>query len=454
MKKFAPLALVAATALLAVLAAPPSTVNAKTTLGSPAEGSVTMDAALERSRLLAGERGETFLRIALVGQRAPQTERLPMNVVVVIDRSGSMSGRSPTGSEKMADARQAAKFLVDQLADGDKVAIVSFDNGAEVLSEARVIGAGVAREIARRIDTLHARGGTDMVSGLNVGLEQASSLMRRDQVNRIILISDGLPNTEEGLQDISRRAAGKGITVTTMGVGTDYNENLMSRIADAGQGNYYFIRDSARMATIFGEELKSMMAVVAREAVLKIALKNGVRVEEVFGYEASTGRSEAAIPIGDILGGRSSEVLARLSFPASSGNTELVNVTLAYHDALANTGRTATTAVAASFVADREQVAASLNKDVAEKVEKVKVATAVNKAMEEYKKGNADKAQGILRAQNAATAQANAYIGSASLSSELQQMDALEDSTRADADAPTQSAVQKSAKARARVLSR
>jgi Skp family chaperone for outer membrane proteins len=197
-----------------------------------------------------------------------------------------------------------------------------------------------------------------------------------------------------------------------------------------------------------------MMAVVGREAVVKIALRDGVKVEQVFGYEASIGRREAAIPVGDILGGRSSEVLARLSFPATTGETELVTVTLVYHDALANTGRSASTAVAATFVADREVVAASLNKDVAEKVEKVKVAEAVQQAMEEYKAGRADKAQGILRAQNAATAKANASIGSTALADELQEMTELEASTRADADMTTQSAVQKKATARARTLRR
>lgn len=417
-------------------------------------GSISMDAALERSQLLANERGETFLRVALIGQKVALKKRLPMNVVVVIDRSGSMGGQSPAGTQKMYDAREAAKFLISQLQAGDKAAIVSFDNGAEVLSKAQDITPQSIVAISRKIDTLSPRGGTDMVSGLKTGLAQARALLRRDQVNRIILISDGHPNTTEGLNQLARKAAKKGVTVTTMGVGTDYNEDLMSTIADAGQGNYYFIKDSAKMAKIFEQELKTMIAVVAREAVIKIKLKNGVKVEEVYGYEASIGRTEAAIPVGDILGGRYNEVLTRLSFPAQKGQTELVNVTLAYHDALANKGRKLTEIVKAEFVSDAKAVTASINTEVAEKVEKVKIANATKQAMDEYRAGNIDKAKAIIRTQQKATSAANNSISSATLTTELKEMEDLEQSISAAPPAAEQSAVQKRAKQRARSLSR
>jgi len=450
MKRALPFAVLAAVGLLAWATAP----QAKFTAAAPGLSAVSMDAALEQTHLMANERGETFLRVALVGAPVALKDRLPMNAVVVIDRSGSMGGRGPTGTEKMHDAREAAKFLVSQLQNGDKVAVVSFDNGAEVLSESRVIGPGAYEAIASRIDTLRARGGTDMIAGLTTGLDQARALFGRNQVNRIILISDGRPNSADGLDGIARQAARKGITVTTMGVGTDYNEDLMSTIADAGQGNYYFINDSARMAAIFEQELKSMMAVVAREAVIKIALQNGVKVEEVFGYEASIGRDVAAIPVGDIYGGRHIEVLARLSFPAQRGDTELVKVSVAFHDALANAGRQLDTTVAASFVTDKNTVTASLNKEVAEKVEKVKIANAMQQAMVEYKAGRADKARQIVREQNVSTANRNAVLGSSALAGEADALTELEATISGAAPAATQSAVQKKAKQRARTLAR
>lgn len=418
-------------------------------------GSLSMDASLDRSSLLANQRGEAFLRVAVTGVPVQAAGRLPMNVVVVIDRSGSMGSQSPSGSEKMADARAAAKSLVAQLAAGDKIAIVSFDDQVDVLAETCTIGSASCSRVNAAIDTLYARGNTNMHGGLSTGLTQAQALFRRDQVNRIILISDGQPNTPanlntlEQLTTLTRRIAKAGINVTTIGVGTDYNEDLMAKVADAGQGNYYFVADSAKMAAIFDKELKTMMAVVGREAVVKIALRNGVRVEQVYGYEASIGRDEAAITVGDVMGGRYQEVLARLSFPAQTGTQELVDVSLVYHDALAKQDRKLNSTVAARFVTDERQVAASLNKEVAEKVEKVKIAGAMQQAMDEFKAGRADKARQILRTQNAASKTANAAIGSDALAGELKSLEEVEASVDEDASADTQSTVQKKNKAAA-----
>jgi len=452
MRRAIPLVVLALVGLVAFAAAP----SAKPMANQ--RGSLSMDASLDRSQLLANQRGEAFLRVAVTGVPVQAAGRLPMNVVVVIDRSGSMGSQSPSGTQKMADARAAAKFLVAQLAAGDKIAIVSFDDQVDVLAETCAIGDSNCSRVNAAIDTLYPRGNTNMHGGLSTALSQAKALFRRDQVNRIILISDGQPNTPanlntpEQLTTLTRSIAAAGINVTTIGVGTDYNEDLMSKVADAGQGNYYFVADTAKMATIFDKELKTMMAVVGREAVVKIALRNGVRVEQVYGYEASIGRDEAAIPVGDVMGGRYQEVLTRLSFPAQSGQRELVDVTLVYHDALAKVDRKLNSTVAAQFVTDERQVAASLNKEVAEKVEKVKIAGAMQQAMDEFKAGRADNARQILRTQNAASKTANSIIGSESLTGDLKSLDDIELSVDEGASAETQSTVQKKNKAAARMM--
>ena len=149
---------------------------------------------------------------------------------------------------------------------------------------------------------------------------------------------------------------------------------------------------------IFAKELKDIATVVAKEAVVSVELKRGVQVKEVYGYRFSKGETVVAIPMGDIYAGRNAEVLMKLNVPASSGNTQLVDVKVSYHDALAGEARRVKQTLAATFIDDTKEVERSANVAVFTKAEKVRTAEAMKRASQEAKAGRRGAARAGRRA--------------------------------------------------------
>ena len=362
---------------------------------------LALDAAL-RNANLSSSAGETYLRVTVKAPRVHLESRMPMNLAVVIDRSGSMSSAGPSGTQKMRDAIAAARFLVDQLDARDTLTLVSFDDGAEVLSPGERMTPANKATAKKRVGTLFARGGTDMVAGLREGIAMAAEHRHGDSVNRVILISDGVPNTSRGLVEMARGAQGQGIGVSTLGVGVDYNENLMTAIANAGNGGYYFVADAKTLPGIFTRELHSLMAVVAKHAVLKIGFGSGVVPVKVYGYDAQVGSEVTRINVGDLVGGQVAEVLLQISHPALSGAHPVAHVELAYEDVQRRVSAHLGRDVSAVFTADRRAVEKSVDAMTFAKAEQVKTAIAVNQAMDAYARGDKKTAHAVLAHRRAA----------------------------------------------------
>lgn len=372
-------------------------------LGAPAAyaAPVSLDAALRNAKLQSTE-GDTFLRVSVHADPVHLDARMPMNLAVVIDRSGSMSEQGPSGTQKMADAIASAKFLVDQLDERDTLTVISFDDGAEILAPGAKMTASAKSSAKEKLGTLYARGGTDMLAGLGAGIRAVHEHQKGDQVNRVILISDGIPNVAEGLVDMARGAQGKGIGVSTMGVGVDYNETLMTAIANAGNGGYYFVADARKLPEIFSKELHSLMAVVARNAALKIEFGSGVKPTQVYGYDAQVGPEATLIRLGDLVGGQTSEVLLKVHHPALSGEKPVAHVELVYLDAFKKESVRADRDVSATFTEDHKLVEASLDAKTFAKTEQVETAEAVQTAMDDYARGDKDAAKQVLATRRAA----------------------------------------------------
>lgn len=437
---FLALGLLAATGFF--LAGPPAQ-------GQPAEddgtGSVRVEAQLEHGKLLAEKGGETFARIVLEGKQTPApTDRVPVSLTLVIDQSGSMAG------EKIDHARRSAILALEQLLPGDRASVVAFSDGARVLVDRVVIGEQPLDDARRAISALRDMGGTDMVAGLDVGGRQAKKLFEDRRTNRVLLLSDGQPNTEQGLKAQVQQLARQGILTTTLGIGRDYNEDLMSRLADAGLGNYYFIERPEMTASIFDKELKTLASVVAKEAVVTISLKSGVVVEEVYGYDISRGKDVVAIPVGDVYGGRKSDILARVRFPAATeGKAELLEVKVSYHDALAARARKVSLPLAAHFTKDAAAVTASVVPAVAEKAEKVRTAFALEQVTEAYAKGDKDRARSIVAEQKARLGSLKGRFAGTAVEKSAEAFEDELDSLSAEAEAPAADAKVYSKKAKA-----
>ena len=206
-------------------------------------------------------------------------KRIPLNISIVIDRSGSMEGI------KMGYAKKAAKGIIDQLKQDDIVSIVMYDTYVDtVQSPTNVFD---KERIKARIDKITPRASTNLWGGAEQGYQYVQKNYKPNYINRVLLISDGNANT--GLTDstlihlkVQKYKDDEGISISTFGVGLDYNETLMTDMAETGAGNYYFIDAADKMTTIFNNELRGLLNVGAQNAELKIKLPKGVSIQKSY----------------------------------------------------------------------------------------------------------------------------------------------------------------------------
>jgi Ca-activated chloride channel family protein len=252
-----------------------------------------------------------------------ETSRRPVNLAVVIDRSGSMSDQ-----KKMDFAKRAFATLIDQLKPDDIVSLVVYDDVVDVLRRAKKVGSDRS-EIRRMLDEISPRGSTNLGGGLMEGLRQAERYAGKEYVNRVVLLSDGLANvgvTDPGeLQRTARRYRSRSISVSTMGVGLDYNENLMMALSESGGGNYYFIEHPSSLASIVRKELDMTSSVAAQNASISITLGDHVSFSGTLGCDHSTESGRIIIPIGDLYSGETREFTIELQIPSGSGKRSIAS---------------------------------------------------------------------------------------------------------------------------------
>ena len=410
---------------------PPPTVTVTTT------GPVTVKASFERTTLPANQEGDTFVRVAITGlaqQKDATTQRLPVSLTLVIDRSGSM------GSEhKMETAKDAACKAVLALSPGDRFAVVSFDNGAERLATGDVVPATVQRACLA-ISGLDARGSTDMAAGLDVGAQAARNIAGSGRVNRLLLLSDGRPDTEAGLAERTAALARAGVVSTTIGLGTDYNEDLMASIADRGLGNTWFVesqpekRGGTTLASIFQTELSSMADVVAKGTVLRLTEQDGLQVTDVIGFPHDRSGHDVIVPIGDIYAGHTTDLLVRVRHPAARGEHHLLDVAVSGtatrstrdHGVAGDDAFGTVVALNADFSADSAVVAAALVPEVAEEAEEWRTTQALLVANEAYNRGDFGGGDAILNEQKAKVQVQAKALGSSKLEALFSDVDSYQ----------------------------
>lgn len=225
-----------------------------------------------------------YMELKLEKLLNPPTIRTPLNISIVVDRSGSMQGI------KMGYAKKAAKAIIDHLQPVDYVSIVMYDNAVDSVQVP--IKVSDKDLIKSKIDRITPRGATNLWGGTEKGYDFVRRNYKSGYVNRILLISDGLANA--GLTDslqirklVQKYKDESGVTISTFGVGLDYNEQLMTDMAETGAGNYYYIDAPDHLIQLFDKELNGMLNVVAQNAVLKIQLPKGVKLDKSYPWKYS-----------------------------------------------------------------------------------------------------------------------------------------------------------------------
>jgi len=294
-------------------------------------GSLTLTGSLSHPYLVPGT-SDLFatLQISAVEVKG---KRAPVNLALVIDRSGSMSG------EKLEQAKRAATHLVDLLDENDRLAIVHYGNDVRAFAAA-MCTAETRVQMKRYISGIQEQGGTNIGDGLAAGQAQLA-LMRSDfRVNRLLLLSDGQPTvgvtSPVGLARIVSGIRNAGISVTSMGVGADFNEDLMQRLADVGGGSYGFISNATATATLFEKDLKQAGTMVAQSVSIRFALPDGVTLGEVFGRPTSVEGRTVTVTMPDFAAGQVEKLVIRLTAAtgaAAQGSTlDMGRFELAYRD--------------------------------------------------------------------------------------------------------------------------
>lgn len=206
-------------------------------------------------------------------------KRVPLNLSIVIDRSGSMEG------DKIKYAREAAIYIIEQLKPEDRVSVIAYDDHITLIQASTTVTD--KQLLIKKIKAIYPGGSTNLWGGTEKGYEQIKNNFMPGAVNRVLLLSDGLAN--EGLTDekaitykVQQYKDKEGITFSGFGLGLDYNENLMTGMAESGSGNYYFIESAANLAGIFSKELNGLMNVAAQNTVLNIEIPQGVTVEKLY----------------------------------------------------------------------------------------------------------------------------------------------------------------------------
>ncbi|MCB9683716.1 MAG: von Willebrand factor type A domain-containing protein [Alphaproteobacteria bacterium] len=223
-----------------------------------------------------------LVRITVAARDA--TQRQPVHLVFLVDTSGSMQGR-----DRLELVKTSLGMLVEQLQDGDTVAIVTYSGSAGVVLP--VTPATDQATILRSLDRLRAGGSTAMGQGIQLAYDLAHQTLRPGHTNRVIIASDGDANvgvtTTGTLTDGIRRYAKEGITLTTLGFGQgNYQDARMEQLANDGDGNYYYVDGEEEAKRIFVDELTSTLEVVARDVKIQVAWnpETVVRYRQV-GYE-------------------------------------------------------------------------------------------------------------------------------------------------------------------------
>jgi Ca-activated chloride channel homolog len=219
---------------------------------------------LDHEPITGGRIVRALLRIE--AEAPTRADRLPLNLSLVLDRSGSMHG------EKLDAARRAAALLVRRLAPTDVVSVVAYDD--QVHTVARPAAGAEQANLPKEIEAIEPGGSTNLSGGWLRGRELTAEGRLDQGVNRVILLTDGLANV--GIQDpqqlMGLTAAGRkaGITTTTIGFGEDYDERLLRGMADAGGGNMYYIENADQAAAIFGDELQGLLDLGAQNVAVVV----------------------------------------------------------------------------------------------------------------------------------------------------------------------------------------
>src|SRR6202162_3866137 len=325
--------------------------------------------------------------------------RLPLNLGLGIDRSGSMYAE-----RRLEFVIEAVRFLAENVAPQDKVAVVAFADRAKVIVGSEEIhDKGAVRRAIEDIDRLESGGGTQRALGMRAAIDEVKKNLSAERLNRVLVLTDGQTYEETACIDLVEKNRDQ-VSFSTMGVGVEFNEKLLQRLAQDSNGKYHFIGDPAEIPHIFEDELEGLRAVSVRNGRIDVTLSQGVQVREAFraspeiymlGAPLLGEDRKIGYEIGDLQAGVPGSVLLTLVLPPRKpGQVRILQSTFHY-EVTGGAEGTVACDLTVDYTLDRT-LTSKRNGRVMNLVDQVSIAKLQSKAEEELKAGNVDRATRLL----------------------------------------------------------
>jgi Ca-activated chloride channel family protein len=295
-------------------------------------GILTVSGHLIQNKVLQGSDGNVGLNLTLQAGDAPATTRTEarnVDMVIVLDRSGSMKGR------KIYDARQAILRLLSDLTSQDRFALVTYSDGVQISSGLLNVTRNNRQRMAAAVSGVRVGGGTNLAAGLQTGIDLLGSSNRSTRAAKVILISDGLANRGitdvQTLSKIAAVAVEREFAVSTVGVGAEFNEYLMTAIADQGTGSYYYLENPAAFAEVFQKEFLDARASLVNNLKIEMPLNKDISLIDAAGYPISRQNGLAVFYPGSMHAGQTRKLYLTLRVPTDRNRQfELNNLKIVY----------------------------------------------------------------------------------------------------------------------------
>lgn len=327
---------------------------------------LSVECVAENTHALATQSTRMHVLAKITGSGTAMGTRMPLNLCLILDRSGSMEG------PPMDYMKRACGYVVDLLEPNDVLSIVAFADQAELIMPARrVVNKQLIKEHINRLEVGNT---TDLYGGIAMGASQVASVASQGYVNRALLFTDGEPTAgNKDFQSIVGQVVeqkSRGITITSLGFGGEYNEELLSSIAKRSGGNYYYITRPELIPEIFRKELETMMMTVARNLKMRVQMSRWVQVRQVYGKLPTFGHRSAEVTLADLERAETQSVIIEMELGARPGGRyRVAKVEVTYDDSTTGRTETAVSDVVVDFTTDAGLIAGGINPVVQRELE-------------------------------------------------------------------------------------
>ncbi|MDP2653324.1 MAG: VWA domain-containing protein [Candidatus Omnitrophota bacterium] len=362
---------------------------------------VKVYADLDKPVIMSGTPENVVIR---VGLSAPDMDfvkqRIPLNLAIVLDKSGSMGSQN-----KIQNARSAALEIIDRLNPNDIVSLIVYDSRAWVMVPAQPLKD--KGTFTSAINRINADGSTALYDGVSLGARELRKNLSSEYFNKVILLSDGLanigPSSTEEIASLGDSLESDGITITTVGVGLDYNENLMGALAESSGGNTYFAQDSDRLPEIFAQEIDESMTLAAQKVKIRVECADGVVPVGSIGRKAVYGNRDMELTINNLYGKNEKSAMFEVQVPAGkpNGNLEVARVTVEYFDPKTQETVSERQAVNIRFDSNQAVVDKALNKEILKDAELTRTSEIKQQAIALADQGHYQEADALLQQRGA-----------------------------------------------------